>query len=183
MTGRQPMEDAKSAPEDPDRRATVDSIYRSLRSSGTGGVEVKSVTSALAREGLSVGDPRLKQTFKHLSKREGTLSPDDLLEVIAPEETTLIARALQGDLVIPEFFDFRNRLENTFEFCREFETGDVAAYIPQLARVNPDFYGLGVCTIDGQRFSLGDDDESYCVQSTCKPISYSIALDTIGPRT
>ncbi|MEM9262727.1 MAG: glutaminase A, partial [Pseudomonadota bacterium] len=166
-----------------DRRATVDSIYRSLRNSGTGGVEVKSVTNALAREGLSVGDPRLKQTFKHLSKREGTLSPDDLLEVIAPEETTLIARALQGDLVIPEFFDFRNRLENTFEFCREFETGDVAAYIPQLARVNPDFYGLGVCTIDGQRFSLGDDDESYCVQSTCKPISYSIALDTIGPRT
>jgi glutaminase len=92
-------------------------------------------------------------------------------------------RALTGDLIVPDFTDFRSRISNIFEYCREIDGGEVATYIPQLARVDPEMYGLGVCTIDGQQFSLGDDEDTYCVQSTCKPISYAIALDAVGRLT
>jgi glutaminase len=39
---------------------------------------------------------------------------------------------------------------------------------------------MAVCTVDGQQFSIGDDEEIFCAQSCCKPISYAIALDELG---
>ncbi len=130
-------------------------------------------------------DRRLAETRAKAKKLppDAPLSPDDLHDLIAPENTALIARALTGDLIIPDFFDFRNRIENIFEYCRDFKGGEVANYIPQLVAVDPEMYALGVCSVDGQQYALGDDEETFCVQSTCKPVSYSVALDTVGART
>ncbi len=56
-------------------------------------------------------------------------------------------------------------------------TGANADYIPQLSEkyVNPDQFGVGVCTIDGQRFNVGDTDARFGIQSCSKAISYCIA--------
>lgn len=56
----------------------------------------------------------------------------------------------------------------------------MAAYIPQLARVNSDFWGVSVCTIDGQRFSIGDSNVPFTLQSCSKPLTYAIALEILG---
>ena len=58
--------------------------------------------------------------------------------------------------------------------------GAVADYIPQLKRVDPEKFGIAVCTVDGQRFSTGDTSDLFCVQSVCKPINYSLALEEHG---
>lgn len=58
----------------------------------------------------------------------------------------------------------------------------MANYIPELAKANPEFFGVSVCTIDGQRLSLGDTKELFSVQSTLKPISYALALEDLGPE-
>lgn len=59
----------------------------------------------------------------------------------------------------------------------------MASYIPQLAKVNPDFWGVSLCTIDGQRFSLGDVNEPFTLQSCSKPLTYAIALEELGQET
>ena len=60
------------------------------------------------------------------------------------------------------------------------DTGKVADYIPQLAKVDPTKFAVAVTTIDGQRFSFGDADELFCLQSSSKPITYAMALKEHG---
>ena len=59
-------------------------------------------------------------------------------------------------------------------------TGNNADYIPQLAKVNPEQWGVGVCTIDGQRWFTGDTDVRFCVQSCSKVITYAMAQTLHG---
>ena len=53
-------------------------------------------------------------------------------------------------------------------------------YIPELQNVDPDLFAVSVCTIDGQMWSYGDVDSSFCVQSCAKPISYAWAVEECG---
>ena len=59
-------------------------------------------------------------------------------------------------------------------------SGSVADYIPQLKRVDPDQLAISLCTVDGQRFSVGDATTTFCLQSVSKIVSYCIALDEHG---
>ncbi len=157
-------------------------IFHAIRTEGAETIQTEAFFRALERAGLSRRDRRLTETWQRATAPQ---TPDMFTETdfeafLPPENATLIYRALSGDLVIPDFFDFRNRVENIFEFCRDFQNGEVASYIPQLARVDPEMYALACTTIDGQQFSFGNDDEIFCAQSTCKPVTYAIALDTVG---
>ena len=59
--------------------------------------------------------------------------------------------------------------------------GEVANYIPQLATVGKDKWAMSVCTVDGQRYSLGDVNVPFTLQSCSKPFSYAICLNELGP--
>ena len=52
----------------------------------------------------------------------------------------------------------------------------MATYIPQLACQDPDFLALSICTVDGQRFSYGDYDVDFTIQSCSKVFTYLMAL-------
>ena len=41
-------------------------------------------------------------------------------------------------------------------------------------------WGISICTIDGQRFSIGDVHDKFTIQSTSKPITYSLTLEELG---
>ena len=86
-------------------------------------------------------------------------------------------------LVIPRFDKFCLEINSIYSKTHSNNGGNVADYIPQLARVDPDQYGISVCTVDGQRFSIGDTKVDFSVQSCCKPINYGIVLEDIGSDT
>ena len=52
----------------------------------------------------------------------------------------------------------------------------------KMSRFDPDKWGLSVCTVDGQRFTLGDVNEPFTIQSCSKPFTYGINLDKLGPE-
>ena len=48
------------------------------------------------------------------------------------------------------------------------ELGKVASYIPQLAKYDASNWAMSICTVDGQRFSLGPVKTMFTMQSCSK---------------
>jgi glutaminase len=140
----------------------------------------------LENAGLEPGDPRLSGTHAALAQA-GALTVEGLAEALPADEARLVRAALTGRLVAEDFPSFRGRIENLFHHSAGETSGDVARYIPELAKVDPEAFALGCCTIDGQRFELGlkdgDADLTFCVQSAMKPLNYALALELMGQTT
>ena len=160
---------------------TSENLFKSLDYTGQGEILKKDIIEALESRGILMSDPRITETFEKLKKFKDTekINPKQFHDTIV-SNITLIEKALKGDLIIPDFRSFSKKIQNIFDSVKSIKGGNVADYIPQLARVNPDYYAVSVCTIDGQQFHLGDHNVPYSIQSTSKPINYAIALEEFG---
>ncbi|BBK40746.1 hypothetical protein STVA_07660 [Allostella vacuolata] len=58
--------------------------------------------------------------------------------------------------------------------------GAVADYIPQLATVDPDPFGLAIATATGKLHTVGDAEVPFTIQSVSKAYTYCIAIEMIG---
>lgn len=63
--------------------------------------------------------------------------------------------------------------------CRE---GEVATYIPELAKANPNDFGIVLTTVDGRIYAMGDADTPFTIQSISKPFMYGLALETVSQK-
>ncbi len=55
------------------------------------------------------------------------------------------------------------------------DIGEVADYIPELALVDPNSFGVQLTTIDGDEFVFGDSDVRFSIQSIAKVFSFVLA--------
>lgn len=62
------------------------------------------------------------------------------------------------------------------------DKGRVATYIPQLALVDPEQFGITVALEDGRTFSAGNADTPFSIQSISKVFTLTMALDKHGDR-
>lgn len=60
------------------------------------------------------------------------------------------------------------------------DDGAPAGYIPELAKVDPDRFGLALSSADGYVYESGDAGVEFTIQSISKPFTYALALDQIG---
>ena len=92
----------------------------------------------------------------------------------------LIERALRGALAVPDFKKFSNNLDKIYDEVIDNKSGELANYIPPLAEVNPEQFGIAVVTADGQVYQRGDTNVDFSIQSMCKPFNYCIAIEELG---
>jgi len=71
-------------------------------------------------------------------------------------------------------------VESVYEKYRSFNEGSVATYIPELAKANPDHFGICLINVDGQVFRCGDWEDEFTIQSICKPFAFQMALEQLG---
>ena len=64
----------------------------------------------------------------------------------------------------------------------ETERGKVATYIPGLANVSPDHFGMAVVTADGAMVTGGDADMPFSIQSLSKVFALTLALGKVGDQ-
>ncbi|MEM9908446.1 MAG: glutaminase, partial [Cyanobacteria bacterium P01_D01_bin.44] len=72
---------------------------------------------------------------------------------------------------------FLDDLHNRY---RELDEGRPASYIPELAKANPNWFGVSVVTTDGQIFEVGDVQQKFTIQSISKVFAYGLALEDHG---
>lgn len=59
-------------------------------------------------------------------------------------------------------------------------SGAVADYIPELARVDADPFGIAIATVDGRLHTAGDVERPFTIQSVSKAFTYCLALELVG---
>lgn len=180
-------------------RKGISQIYSSLDVGKKGFVTIGDLELALKKQGLETRtNPEMNSLMQELTSSitSGSQSQDpstpnsqaykdkiidfDTFFNMVGGKDNVISRALTGGLAIPDWCNFCAEIKKIFEETRSNDAGNVATYIPQLAEVNPNYYGLSICTVDGQRFSIGDCDVDFTIQSCSKVFSYCVVLEDRG---
>ena len=61
--------------------------------------------------------------------------------------------------------------------------GEVATYIPELGKANPDEFGICIVTVDGVVYEAGHTDVPFTIQSVSKPFTLALALEDNSEAT
>ena len=60
--------------------------------------------------------------------------------------------------------------------------GQLASYIPELTKADPNWFGICLVTLDGVAYSVGDTEQTFTIQSISKPFVFATALADRGQQ-
>uniref|UniRef100_A0A8C4WPF4 glutaminase n=1 Tax=Gopherus evgoodei TaxID=1825980 RepID=A0A8C4WPF4_9SAUR len=148
-------------------------------------IPVHKFITALKSTGLRTSDPRLKECMDMLrltlqTTSDGVMLDKELFKKCVQSNIVLLTQAFRRKFVIPDFMSFTSHIDELYESAKKQSGGQVADYIPQLAKFSPDLWGVSLCTVDGQRHSVGDTKVPFCLQSCVKPLKYAVAVNDLG---
>ena len=79
--------------------------------------------------------------------------------------------------------DYQKILENIYQAIQPYaKEGKQADYIPALAKVNPDQFGMCLHTIYGEIYSIEQADTRFSIQSISKVFSLAMCLSLLGNK-
>lgn len=71
-------------------------------------------------------------------------------------------------------------LEEVYDRLVGVDEGEVATYIPELANCNPDAFGISLCDLKGEVYSVGECNHQATIQSVGKTMLYVLAMVDSG---
>uniref|UniRef100_A0A3P8ZF73 glutaminase n=1 Tax=Esox lucius TaxID=8010 RepID=A0A3P8ZF73_ESOLU len=157
------------------KRAAADVLFDSFASEGR--VSMNHFFETVWRTGLHRSDPRIKDCYFHMRKlqdADGTVDRNTFQRCVTGF-VSLILKALQGRFVIPDFATFTDETQKLFIKCKQLssvkekDSGD-----------STNKWAVSICTVDGQRLSLGDWAEPCILGEVSWPLVYGLAVDQLG---
>jgi len=101
-----------------------------------------------------------------------------MLTDLRKEEATDPCPISTGHLPDPEWV--RQLVLEAYECYRGLDEGKVADYIPALARVPRDLFGIVVVGVNGNVMEVGDVNHLFTIQSISKPFVFALVCQEIG---
>ena len=90
--------------------------------------------------------------------------------------TGVLAAPLNAD-------DFQRAVDSAYKQFKDVKEGANADYIPILATVPSEMFGVVIVTRDGQVYSAGELDYEFSIQSVSKPFTAALIMAEQGPKT
>lgn len=89
-------------------------------------------------------------------------------------------------LVLPspaqETASLKKALGEAHQRFRRIDTGKNADYIPYLAGVDRNLFGLAAVTVKGEVLTVGDTDHPFAIESISKVFTLALAMSQLGPE-
>jgi glutaminase len=76
--------------------------------------------------------------------------------------------------------ELQTLVDSLHEKYRGLTAGEVATYIPELSKANPEHFGVCLVTASGRVIAAGDCDVPFSIQSVSKPFTFGMALEEFG---
>lgn len=76
--------------------------------------------------------------------------------------------------------DYQKILENIYKKVKSNNSGNLASYIPQLAKADPSIFGISFCDINGKCYSVGDYNKKIPIESISKLFTLALAVKKFG---
>lgn len=83
---------------------------------------------------------------------------------------------------MPSDTELQNAVDKAYEAFKDVKEGANADYIPILATVPSELFGVVIATKDGKIFSAGDVDYRFSIQSVSKPFTAALIMANQGPE-
>jgi glutaminase len=80
----------------------------------------------------------------------------------------------------PQDHEVQTLVDELYERYRSLTIGEVATYIPELARMPPEKFAICMVAASGQTFAAGDNDQPFTIQSISKPLTFGMAVEAFG---
>jgi glutaminase len=87
---------------------------------------------------------------------------------------------MQKSEELPGHTHLRKTLDRLHKKHSECHEGNVATYIPELAKANPDHFGVAVVGVDGGIYEAGETSAEFTIQSISKAFVFGLAVETHG---
>jgi glutaminase len=91
-----------------------------------------------------------------------------------------IDSALSSDTSPDDLLRIQQIVDTIYEKYKDVDEGEVATYIPELGKADPNNFGICLATTTGRVFRAGDCGKEFTIQSMCKPFAFQIALEECG---
>ncbi|XP_030621131.1 glutaminase kidney isoform, mitochondrial [Chanos chanos] len=158
------------------RKTAADALFDSFASNGR--VNTQQFLKMLWSSGIRPADPRIKDCCTLMRKLQDT---DETVDKNAFHRcvtgfVSFILKALQGRFVIPDFSTFAEETQRLYRKCKQLSC------VPEKDSVRADDgkWAVSICTVDGQRLSLGDCTEPCVLGEISWPFIYCLSLGQLG---
>ena len=94
----------------------------------------------------------------------------------------MLAWPLTAFSSMPSEAALQNAVDKAYEAFKDVKEGANADYIPILATVPSELFGIVIVTKDGKTFSAGDVDYRFSIQSVSKPFTAALIMAQQGPE-
>jgi glutaminase len=81
----------------------------------------------------------------------------------------------------PSDAQLKSLVQDAHDKFKDVKDGKNADYIPALAKVDSNLFGVAIVTVDGRVFTSGDTDHAFSIQSVSKPFVAARLMTEIGP--